>query len=271
MVISRKKRRELLVITEDLFGRSVDAVLSVLAYIVAIGAPQPQSGAPLRARIAADRFLNKVNYDVIKNAIITARKRRYIQRTRHAVPEITEAGRRRLREILPVYDEKRAWDGRLHLVTYDIPEEKKKTRDALRRHLRKIGCAKLQESVWITPYNPIDLLREFTKENGIAGTVIISDLGRDASVGEESIAGLVMRLYNLEGINNRYKEWLMMYEDATLSSMGYKGLVQYLAILKDDPQLPFVLLPRWWAGVEAFKAVKPLLEKLSLSARPRKK
>jgi len=253
-------------ITEDLFGRSVDATLSIIAYVAALAVPQPKSGATLRACIASEHFLNTVNYDVIKNALITAWKHRYIKRIRHALPEITEAGKRRLASVLPTYDETRTWDGRLHIVTYDIPEAKKKIRDRLRQRLQRIGCAKFQESVWITPYNPIDLLRAFLSDTDIGGTVIVSDLGRDASIGEETIEGLLTRIYHIKEINDRYEEWLERYEN---NSKGYEGLVKYLAILKDDPQLPFALLPKWWRGDKAYRAIQPLYTKLLLASRPR--
>jgi phenylacetic acid degradation operon negative regulatory protein len=262
-------KKEFLALTEDLFGRSVDAMIMVLAYLAALSVPKPQSTGLLQSQIAAEKFLQDVNYEVIKNALITASKSGFIKRRRHAMPSITEAGRARLASVIPRHDDTRTWDGRLHIVTYDIPEKQKNVRDLFRVHLRRIGCAKLQESVWLTPYNPIDILREFTADYHIGGTVIVSDLGVDASIGEEDIKTLIVRLYHLEEINARYIKWLDTYGDGDFTTIGYEGVVGYLAILKHDPQLPFALLPKWWKGEKEHAVMKPFLNKLLLDSRPR--
>jgi len=262
-------KKEFLAVTEDLFGRSVDAMIMVLAYLAALSVPKSQSTGLLQSQIAAEKFLQDVNYEVIKNALITASKSGFIKRRRNALPAITKAGRARLASVIPNHDDARAWDGRLHIVTYDIPEKQKNVRDLFRVHLRRIGCANLQESVWLTPYNPIDILREFTADYHIGGTVIVSDLGVDASIGEEDIQTLIVRLYHLEEINARYREWLDTYGDRDSASIGYEGLVGYLAILKHDPQLPFALLPKWWKGEKAYASIKQFLNTLLLDSRPR--
>lgn len=262
-------KKEFLALTEDLFGRSVDATISVLAYLAALSVPKSPSTGLLRSRIAADKFLQEVNYGVIKNALITASKSGFIKRHRHALPAITKSGMARLASVIPSHDDARVWDGRLHIVTYDIPEKQKNVRDLFRAYLRRIGCAKLQESVWFTPYNPIDLLRTFTVDYHIGGTVIVSDLGVDASIGEEDVKTLIVRLYHLEEINARYKEWFDTYGNGDLADIDYKRLVGYLTILKHDPQLPYALLPTWWKGEKAYAVIKPFLNKLLLDSRPR--
>ncbi len=266
MLEMKKRHKELLMRAEDVFGRSVDATLALLSYVTALSViPSTKSSASFRAHLASEAFLQDINYEIIKNAIVTAWKKQYIKRKRHALPEITEEGKRRLFEVLPSYHENRAWDGRLHTVTYDIPEKKRKARDLLRRYLRRLGCAKLQESVWLTPYNPIDVLRTFISEKEIEGTVIVSDLGADASIGEETMEGLISRLYGLEALNTRYSEWL---DDFSKKPMDFEAFVRFLAILKDDPQLPFSLLPKQWMGDKAYMRMKPLLSKMSLRSRP---
>lgn len=44
------------------------------------------------------------------------------------------------------------WDGLWQLVIFDIPEDKKKSRDALARKLRQLGFLPLQKSVFVYPY-----------------------------------------------------------------------------------------------------------------------
>ena len=44
------------------------------------------------------------------------------------------------------------WDGEWRIVIFDIPEKFKKAREALRIKLKELGFLKLQESVFIFPY-----------------------------------------------------------------------------------------------------------------------
>ncbi|MBU1326639.1 CRISPR-associated endonuclease Cas2 [Patescibacteria group bacterium] len=258
---TRKISRVALQLAEGLFAHAVDFGLWVTIYFAEMSVPQSQSGQLWRARVGADRFLNQVNYEVIKNAIQTARKRGWVKVVkRRASPEITKAGKERLSAVLPTYDEKRAWDGRMHLVTYDIPEEKKHDRELLRGYLRRLGCGMLQDSVWMTPYNPIDTLRSFISEHGLSGTIIISDIGKDGSVGEEDLHGFIVRVYKLEKLNERYEEWLEQAD--TFGRIDQQLLIFYLSILRDDPQLPFVLLPNWWKGDIAYNKVRDILTKV---------
>lgn len=56
------------------------------------------------------------------------------------------------------------WDNKWRVVIFDIPELRKKIRDALRFHLKKMGFFEFQKSVFIHPFNcqdEIDYLIEF--------------------------------------------------------------------------------------------------------------
>lgn len=44
------------------------------------------------------------------------------------------------------------WDGEWRIVIFDIPDRFKKAREALRKKLKDLGFVKLQESVFIFPY-----------------------------------------------------------------------------------------------------------------------
>ncbi|MEK7060675.1 MAG: hypothetical protein AAB937_00380 [Patescibacteria group bacterium] len=257
----RQLSRAALQVAEGVFAYSVDLGLWITMYMASMGVPQSQYGQLWRAKRNADQFLNQINYEVFKNAIQTARKRGWIKIVkRQALPEITAEGKKRLEAILPHYDKNRVWDGRMHLVTYDIPEKKSSDRYLLREYLRVIGCGLLQESVWITPYNPIDTLRGFVEQHGLKGNIIVSDMGKDGSIGEEDLRAMIVRVYRLEQINERYEKWLEAIEDQ--DGGDQLSIVSYLAILKDDPQLPFSLLPPWWKGDSAYQRIKTTLKKV---------
>ncbi len=211
-----------------------------------------------RAIEAAHNQLTEVNYQQLKLAVYRLKKKglvKYIKREKILLPQITAAGKKRLKNLLPVYDEKRIWDKRIYLVTYDIPEKKKFDRDTLREYLKKIGCGMLQASVWLTPYNPKEVLREFIEERKLAGQVLISDLGEDGSIGEEDLRELVVRVYNLEDLENRYVEFIQKWGGKKKLNDSEKTRIYFAftSILMGDPQLPFELLPEDWAGNNAYK------------------
>ena len=68
--------------------------------------------------------------------------------------EITEKGKRRLLE----YDfeniqlKAKKIDGKWRLIIFDIPEDKKISRDAFRRKLLQLGFIRLQDSVFVSAY-----------------------------------------------------------------------------------------------------------------------
>ncbi|KKQ02251.1 MAG: Repressor in the phenylacetic acid catabolism [Parcubacteria group bacterium GW2011_GWB1_36_5] len=68
---------------------------------------------------------------------------------------LTPKGEARLRDI--VIDEieiksHKNWDGKWHLVMYDLPIRFKKARNAFRWKLKDLGFFQFQKSVWIYPY-----------------------------------------------------------------------------------------------------------------------
>jgi DNA-binding transcriptional regulator PaaX len=53
---------------------------------------------------------------------------------------------------------KRGWDGKWRVVIFDIPEKRRSTRDAVRGILISAGFRKLQDSVWVHPYECQDFV-----------------------------------------------------------------------------------------------------------------
>ncbi len=179
----------------------------------------------------------------------------------HLVPQITEEGGKRLDSIFPVYNKERPWDGKFYLVNYDIPVGKNSQRDALRIFLKNLGCVMLQSSVWLTPYNPIKNLSKFVKQKGLTDSVIVSVLLDEWAFGGREVFSVLNEVYGLEEINRRYREFVEKMTPLRQGSAGQGKMelaFEYFAILKDDPQLPFELLPQDWAGAQA----QELFEKL---------
>lgn len=193
----------------------------------------------------------------IKNHVYQLKHRGLIDYTKRLwqEPVITAKGKKRLQAILPRYDEERVWDGRLYLVIYDIPVGNNYLRDRLRRTLKTLGCGLLQKSVWLTPYNPQKILQDFAAKHNLPGQILVSDLGKGGSIGEEDIRGLVVRVYKLDELNRRYLEF---FEIWSKKKPQPEMLSHFYSVLKDDPQLPFALLPDDWQGEKAWELISSL-------------
>lgn len=67
---------------------------------------------------------------------------------------------------------KKKWDGKWRIVIFDIWEKSRKKRDFLRNELSDFGFIKLQNSVWITPYDCEDYINLLKTDVGVGRGVI---------------------------------------------------------------------------------------------------
>ena len=51
-----------------------------------------------------------------------------------------------------IIDKPLKWDRIWHLASYDIPEDKKQKRESFRLQLDRLGFCKIQDSLWVYPY-----------------------------------------------------------------------------------------------------------------------
>ncbi len=79
----------------------------------------------------------KINSQNVKCARLTAKGR--VELTRYALAELK-------------IKKPRHWDGKYRVVIFDIKEWKRNVRDRVRRWLEHLGFVRLQNSVWVYPY-----------------------------------------------------------------------------------------------------------------------
>ncbi|MBI5356057.1 CRISPR-associated endonuclease Cas2 [Candidatus Collierbacteria bacterium] len=164
---------------------------------------------------------------------------------------LTVDGEKRLRTILPEYKRSRQWDGKLWLIAYDIPDKKRRIRDKLRKWLLEIGCRALQESIWLSIKDPTSWIKDFVAGNK-KGSIIVSCLGKDGSVGGETLPELLDRVFGLSKLNKEYIKWIESSEKNLDNEEGKIGLAfRYLFLLRRDPMFPKELLPKDWVGDKA--------------------
>ncbi len=252
-------------LTDGLLRTATDTILFTCFIVLCSFGKSPTSAGGYRLFREAEDWLSDFNYDTIKQALTQLKRKNYISYKRTQPGEtiqITEEGKRRLFALLPSYKKNRTWDKRIYLITYDVPETQKSHREVLRSFIKRLGAAMLQESVWIIPYNPREALRSFIEDYRLSGIVIISDMGKDAVIGDIDIKTLVRSLYKLDTLNERYKDFILTY--GKIARPHPFAATKYLSILRDDPQLPFELLPDDWLGEKAHALYRRLYGRISL-------
>ena len=250
---NKQIKKLVLNLTEGLLSTTTDLLL-VQIYLLgaSLGKGKTSHGAYQIIQEVSDS-LEDLNYKTLKESFSYLKRKGLIRSLKE--PKITQMGVKKLQETIPIYQQNRPWDESIYLVTYDIQETNRHYRNQLRAVLKRLGSALLQASVWITPYNPEKILRDFSSKPSFKGEIIISCIGKDGYIGEEKIEKLISRVFSLNDLNLRYKQFIKHYKN---SDDKWNAAVLYLSILKDDPQLPFELLPDDWLGDKAIKLFRKL-------------
>jgi len=86
---------------------------------------------------------------------------------------LTEKGGKRFEELetRSIINPKR-WDGKYRVVVFDIEEKRKKERDLIRYQLTSLGFIRLQNSVWISPYECEELITLMKSDRHLNSNII---------------------------------------------------------------------------------------------------
>jgi len=252
-------------ITGDIFGTVADVFLFQTFLVYTIAGKHTHYEID-KAFLNAQALLSEINHKTISQSLSTLIRKKLIKRmTKEGRMEIaiTEEGKRRIYERIPTYKTTRPWDGYLYLVSYDIPNKHNNARNKLRLYLRRIGCALLQESLWVTPYNPHEIVEEFVNLHEIPGTILVSKLAKDGSIGDEDTQTMIARVYQLEELKNRYDAFIAHHTPSAHVSLSELA-IDYYALLRDDPQLPFKLEPPDFSGTKAYTCFQSCIHKANV-------
>lgn len=95
----------------------------------------------------------------VKNAVRDLNKQKLILKKQNSdgslIVLLTEKGKLRALNISfrKFCNKKEKWDGKWRMIAFDIPDKYKKGRDAIRYRMRISGFYKLQESLFLFPYD----------------------------------------------------------------------------------------------------------------------
>ena len=84
-----------------------------------------------------------------------------------------------------VNNKPKKWDGRYRLVIFDIPEKRKKVREHLRFEMQDIGFLRIQDSVWVYPYDCEEFIALLKADMHIGKDVlyaVIEEIENDVSI-----------------------------------------------------------------------------------------
>lgn len=182
--------------------------------------------------------------------------------------KLLEAGRERIYHP-PL---RRDWDSRWTVVSYTIPEVRRRRRDALRVRLKWLGLGPLAHGVWVTPHDVTADVRAIAGELRLDRQV---EVFRGTHAGLSPAEALVAACWDLRALDARYAAFIARWQPG-LTHCRHCGLTgatagvhrpcttaadcfrrrfalvhEYRQFPLDDPYLPDQLLPAGWHGHEA--------------------
>lgn len=130
------------------------------------------------------KYDNKTAKNRISSTICRLRNRGLIKNDTKGRLVLTEKGVATLSKykLTELMKKPKRWDKKWRMVAFDVWEERRKTRDHLRRTLRRLGFVQLQASLWVYPYDceeVVGLLRTDLKLSPAIQYMIVEKIDRD--------------------------------------------------------------------------------------------
>lgn len=252
----RVKAKKIQKFTNGLFSNIMDFALYyfLLFPISTIGRTKGPADI-FQASVKAELLSYQVNFKQLKNAYRKLREKGLITSIKEWQDRqiATNEGIKRLKNLIPFYDEERFWDGNLYLVQYDIPIRQNQIRDRLRDwFLKRLGAVALQKSSYLLFNDPSDLIKSFLDNcSDFEGSILISRLKKDGILGKGQLEKYIWRKSGLDKVNIQYSNFITEYKnEKKINKINMYN--DYFSILKEDPQIPFALMPDEYIGDEAY-------------------
>ena len=204
------------------------------------------------------KFRKQSFYESISRMVKTGYIEKIIKNNKPYL-RLLSAGKKKLIRDFPILElQGRKWDGFWTIVVFDIAEISRYKRDLLRRKLLEIGFGMYQRSVYISPFDFTEDLKEFIEHYQLPNVQVFRAKEMIGERREERMA----KIWPLEKLNEGYEKIIEKAEEIERLPKGKpreNKLRQlrnfYLDILLSDPFLPKELLPKDWLGEKARKIV----------------
>lgn len=184
---------------------------------------------------------------------------------------LTSKGSKRLKENIPIFKlATQLWDGRWRIVIFDIKEENRFLRDALRDKLLSLGFGKWQRSVYITPHDIEQEINQYLQSKKLFPSCVCL-VARRTDLGDDK--ALANRAWRLDELNKEYEEFIydcqQLREQTGEGKVKQKGFgklwLRYKELMFKDPYLPKQLLPEGWLAEKARKEFAKSCSKMTRS------
>jgi CRISPR-associated endonuclease Cas2 len=157
-------------------GPATKAILATIAFagvisVIAIAPALPMAIAPFikkKKPFQRNRLVRDNIRTLKRQGLITLTKRANNQvEVRLTRRGIWEVGIRNY-----TFSNPRTWDRKWRIVIFDVPEQKRKIRNELRRAMKLYGFQQLQQSVWVYPHPCDEFVKLIKQHLGIAPDVL---------------------------------------------------------------------------------------------------
>lgn len=159
------------------FGKTSKVLLNALLYsgAIIVGGSTPQGSRAVwkmleySLRKANRKRLQKIRDEQWKNSFYYLKGNNFLKmdyRGNQLYISLTEDGKKEAKKCkLDELEIKKPnkWDGKWHILTFDINEKDRAKREALRGKIKELGLYKLQKSIWIHPYDFTPEITELQK------------------------------------------------------------------------------------------------------------
>ena len=158
-----------------------------LAGILSIGLVAP---SVLRAMSKFGLISNKRQSEIVSSSASKLTKKGLLK-FNGKYYELTADGEKKLRQLeLKGYKLTRPkkWDKKWRVIIFDIPEKKKKVREQIRNLFVSAGFFRLQDSVWVYPYDCEDIIGLLKTDFGVGRDIlymIVDGIENDRHLREE--------------------------------------------------------------------------------------
>lgn len=166
---ARKKR---------VYTRVQHALLATVALtgVALVAAIAPNAPAALAKLPSVKRAQLRYQYRTALGRLAAQGYVQFEQRDGKRYARITEKGRTVLEfeqaMATLAAPKKRRWNRRWRVIVFDIPERRRGTRDRLRKVMAGVGFVRLQDSVWVYPYDCEDFIALLKAEMKIGGAIL---------------------------------------------------------------------------------------------------
>ncbi len=166
--------------------KQIELVKTALAFIAVLGVVPLVAVVPGVMKAIAPFVRQKRRYRTptyVAGMVGRLQKRGLITTYREGgilIAKLTEKGERELlkHKLKESGQKKQRWDGKWRVVIFDICETKRGRRDQIRKSIFRFGFLRLQDSVWVYPYQCEELVALLKAECHLGGELLYMTVER---------------------------------------------------------------------------------------------